>query len=78
MSETRTGRVGEATKSGKGHRIELSQTAIEALRSHREPQEEGYTTPQGSGKLVFASKKGTPETSKNLYWRSLLENAVNL
>jgi integrase len=41
MAETRTGGVGEATKSGKGRRIELSHTAVEALRNHRERQEEG-------------------------------------
>jgi hypothetical protein len=65
MSETRSGRVGEATKSGKGRRIELSQTAVEALRRHRERQEEGLNH---QGKLVFASKKGTPENSKSLFY----------
>ncbi len=57
MSETRTGRVGEATKSGKGRRIELSHTAIEALRSHREPQKEGYTTPTRIRKTGFRLKE---------------------
>jgi integrase len=32
MSETCTGRVEEETKSGKGRRIELSHTVIDALR----------------------------------------------
>lgn len=39
MSEARSGRIEEGTKNGKGRRIELSQTAVEALRSHRAGQE---------------------------------------
>lgn len=38
MSEARAGRVEEETKSGKGRRVELSQKALESLRSHRENQ----------------------------------------
>lgn len=66
MSEAREGRIEEDTKSGKGRRIDLSQTAVEALRIHRERMEE-----EGHGsELVFPSIVGTPTNSKNLYWRS--------
>jgi integrase len=66
MSEAREGRIEEGTKNGKGRRIELSQTVVEALRSHRERQEgEGY-----GSELIFPSTVGTPTNSKNLYWRS--------
>jgi integrase len=40
MSETREGRLEEETKSGKGRRIDLSESVIEALRSHRKRQNE--------------------------------------
>ena len=70
MSETRTGRIEEETKSGKGRRIEVSRTGIEALVAHQERQQqevgEGY---QDRG-LVFASIKGTPVNSSNLSYRS--------
>ncbi len=66
MSEAREGRIEEGTKNGRGRRIELSQTAVDSLRSHRERQQgEGH----GSD-LVFPSSVGTPTNSKNLYWRS--------
>lgn len=66
MSEARGGRIEEDTKSGKGRRIDLSQTAVEALRVHRERQQQ-----EGHGsELIFPSSVGTPTNSKNLYWRS--------
>jgi integrase len=66
MSEARERRIEEGTKNGKGRRIELSQTVVEALRSHRERQEgEGH-----GSELIFPSTVGTPTNSKNLYWRS--------
>jgi integrase len=40
MSEARSGRIEEQPKSGKGRRIELSESVREALRSHRERQQE--------------------------------------
>ena len=40
MSEARSGRIEEQPKSGKGRRIELSESLREALRSHRERQQE--------------------------------------
>ncbi len=73
MSETRTGRVEEETKSGKGRRIDLNPTALEALRSHRERQRQEASEAKGSYQdhgLVFPSIKGTPTNSKNLYYRS--------
>lgn len=73
MSETREGRIEEDTKSGKGRRIDLSQTVVEALETHRERmEEEGHAS-----ELMFPSTVGTPTNSKNLYWRSfkpLLKN----
>src|SRR5918997_1696348 len=38
MSEARVGRIEEETKNGKGRRIELSEKALESLRSHRKKQ----------------------------------------
>src|SRR5918999_2109591 len=38
MSEARMGRIEEETKNGKGRRIELSEKALESLRSHRKKQ----------------------------------------
>jgi integrase len=38
MSETHVGRIEEETKNGKDRRIELSEKALEALRSHRRQQ----------------------------------------
>jgi integrase len=73
MSETRTGRVEEETKSGKGRRIDLSRTVIEALRSHRRRQQEEINGANGAYQnqdLVFASTVGTPTNSKNLYYLS--------
>jgi integrase len=72
MSETRTGRVEEQPKNGKGRRIELTKTVAEALRTHQERQQEeieGADSYQDQG-LIFASSAGTPTNSKNLYWRS--------
>lgn len=73
MSETRTGRIEEETKSGKGRRIDLSATVVEALKRHRERQLRGANETnrnyQDHG-LMFPSTKGTPTNSKNLYHRS--------
>ena len=80
MSESRAGRIEEQPKSGKGRRIELSQTTIEALKSHCERQQEekkGTEEYKDQG-LIFATTVGTPTNSKNLYWRSfkpILERA---
>lgn len=70
MSETRTGRVEEETKSGKGRRIELSRTGIEALMAHQERQRQEVGDGYQDRGLVFASTKGTPVNSSNLSYRS--------
>jgi integrase len=73
MSESRVGRIEEQPKSGKGRHIELSQTTIEALKSHRERQqkeEKKGTEEYKDQGLIFATTVGTPTNSKNLYWRS--------
>ena len=62
MSESRVGRIEEQPKNGKGRRIELSRTAVEALRAHREAH--------GGHELVFATEKGTAVNSSNLVHRS--------
>ena len=49
-------------KNGKGRRIELSRTVVEALRAHREAN--------GGHELVFATEKGTAVNSSNLLHRS--------
>ena len=70
MSETRTGRIEEETKSGKGRRIDLSQTVIEALKSHRQRQQKEINHANGTYQnrdFMFASTVGTPTNSKNLY-----------
>ena len=38
LSETRSGRVFETPKNGKGRSIRLTKRAVEALRSHRKRQ----------------------------------------
>src|SRR5215204_1083305 len=68
MSEARDGRIEEETKSGKGRRIDLSQSVLEALRRHRTRQNEERLE-SASWKdhgLIFPSIKGTPTNSKNL------------
>ncbi len=62
MSESGIGRIEEQPKNGKGRRIELSRTAVEALRAHRETY--------GGHELVFATEKGTAVNSSNLVYRS--------
>lgn len=62
MSESRVGRIEEETKNGKGRRIELSQRALEALRSHRNRVEES--------EYMFPSTTGTATNSSNLLYRS--------
>jgi integrase len=62
MSESRIGRIEEQPKNGKGRRIELSRTAVEALKAHREAY--------GGHELVFATKKGAAVNSSNLLHRS--------
>jgi integrase len=72
MSEARDGRIEEETKSGKGRRIDLSQSVLEALRRHRTRQNEERLE-SASWKdhgLIFPSVKGTPTNSNNLYYRS--------
>ncbi len=66
MSEAREGRIEEDTKSGKGRRIDLSQTVVKAPGTHRERMEkEGHAS-----ELMFPSTIGMPTNSKNLCWRS--------
>jgi integrase len=62
MSEARVGRIEEETKSGKGRRIELSEKALESLRSHRDQQVDS--------EYIFPSTTGTPTNSSNLMYRS--------
>lgn len=69
MSETRTGRVEESPKNGKGRRIELTRSVSDALRIHQERQQEvieGADGYQNQG-LIFATTVGTTTNSKNLY-----------
>jgi integrase len=66
MSEARVGRIEEETKNGKGRRIELSEKAVEALRSHRR-QQVGVK----DSEYIFPSTTGTPTNSSNLMYRSL-------
>jgi integrase len=40
LSETRTGHIFEKPKNGKGRSVKLSQRATEALKGHRERQNE--------------------------------------
>jgi integrase len=61
MSEARVGRIEEETKNGKGRRIELSERALEALRSHRNRQI-GERTPSTFSPLHQAHRR-TPVTS---------------
>jgi len=72
MSEARDGRIEEETKSGKGRRIDLSQSVLEALRRHRtrQNQERLESASWKDHRLIFPSIKGTPTNSKNLYYRS--------
>jgi integrase len=65
MSEARVGRIEEETKNGKGRRIELSEKALEALRSHRR-QHAGVK----DSEYIFPSTTGTPTNSSNLMYRS--------
>ena len=66
MSEAPVGRIEEETKNGKGRRIELSEKALEALRSHRR-QQVGVTA---DSEYIFPSTTGTPTNSSNLMYRS--------
>jgi len=69
LSETRSGRIFEAPKSGKGRRIRLTRKATEALRGHRKRQIEEKlqlgTLWQDNG-LLFPSQVGTPIGGRNL------------
>jgi integrase len=65
MSESRVGRIEEETKNGKGRPIELSERALEALRSHRR-QQVGVK----DSEYIFPSTTGTPTNSSNLMYRS--------
>src|SRR5829696_8435523 len=61
MSEARVGRIEEETKNGKGRRIELSEKAVEALRSHRRQQVEVKTLSTFSP--LRRARQRTPVTS---------------
>jgi integrase len=61
MSETRIGRIEEETKNGKGRRIELSEKAVETLRSHRRRQVGVMDTEYIS--LLRRARQRTPVTS---------------
>ena len=82
LSETRErGHVFEPPKNGKGSSIKLTQTAAEALNTHRERQNEERSmlgTFWEDYELVFPSQRGTTTHAKNLTARSfkpLLERA---
>lgn len=69
LSESREGRIEESTKSGKGRRVQLSQTAVEALRSRRKEQMEEQLKAGPAWRdngLIFATTIGTPITGTNL------------
>ncbi len=80
LSETRSGRIFEAPKSGRGRQARLTRKATEALRAHRRAQLEermklaGLWQDQG---LVFPSQVGTALSARNLqrHFKSLLERA---
>jgi integrase len=81
LSETRTGHIFEQPKNGKGRSIQLTNTAAEALRTHRKRQNEERLRLgplwEDHG-LVFPSQKGTTMNAKNLTARSfkpILERA---
>jgi integrase len=65
MSEARVGKIAEETKNGIGRRIELSERALEALRSHR-LQQVGL----GDSECILPSTTGTPTNESNLMYRS--------
>ncbi len=70
MSDSREeGTIEEPTKSGKGRRVELSQTAASVLKSRRKAQMEERLAAgskwQENG-LIFATAIGTPITGTNL------------
>ena len=70
MSDSREeGTIEESTKSGKGTRVELSRTAVGALRARRKAQMEEQLAAgpawQDNG-YVFATGIGTPITGTNL------------
>jgi integrase len=73
LSETRTGPIFEQPKNGKGRSIQLTNTAAEALRTHRKRQNEErlrlspFWEDHG---LIFPSQKGTTMNAKNLTARS--------
>jgi integrase len=62
MSETRIGRIEEETKNGKGRRIELSEKALDALRSHRQ-QQVGVTRTLSTFSPLRRARQRTPVTS---------------
>ena len=69
LSEARSGRIFEATKSGKGRSINLTRKAIEALKSHRKrllEEKLGLGSLWQENGLVFPSKVGTPLSGRNL------------
>ncbi len=70
MSDSREeGTIEEPTKSGKGRRVQLSQTAVNVLKSRRKAQMEERLAAgpkwQDNG-LIFATGIGTPITGTNL------------
>ncbi|MDP9458411.1 MAG: site-specific integrase [Actinomycetota bacterium] len=70
MSDSREeGTIEEPTKSGKGRRVELSQTAVNALKSRRKAQMEEQLAAGSKWRdngLIFATAIGTPITGTNL------------
>ena len=80
LSETRSGRIFEAPKSGKGRNIRLTRRAVAVLRAHRKCQLEERMARaklwQEQG-LVFPSTVGTPLSARNLqrHFKTLLERA---
>jgi integrase len=81
LSQTRTGHKFEKPKNGKGRSVKLSQTALEALRSHRARQNEERLK-AGSlwqdNALVFPTTTGTTMSGTNLlgrHFKPLLKRA---
>jgi integrase len=69
LSETRSGHIFEAPKSGKGRSVRLTQRALNALRKHRTRQLEERMKLAGVWQehgLVFPSHVGTPIGGRNL------------
>ncbi len=73
LSETKSGRIFEAPKNGKGRSVNLTVQAVEALKRHRKTQLEEWMRLAGLWEdhgLVFPNRVGKPMNAKNLTARS--------